>query len=188
MHVLQTITGTMAAGRTEVEVAEAVAAGATELVEGAQCRCYLISPAGELVRETVRLLDRVQRGARAVSLGKPAVEALLGEAVAMTSRKWLAAALLIPLALGEVPIMLGVLILFHALTSWHNVVPHYAATYAWRIDNIPYRAALRITDPDECARMREVHEWFTRNVDWLFSTRSYCSTARRKSSGSTMSP
>jgi HD-GYP domain-containing protein (c-di-GMP phosphodiesterase class II) len=49
LHVLQTITGTMAAGRTEVEVAEAVAAGASELVDGAECRCYLISPAGELM-------------------------------------------------------------------------------------------------------------------------------------------
>jgi RNA polymerase sigma factor (sigma-70 family) len=58
------------------------------------------SPPGELVRETVGLLERLRPGAQAVSLGKPTVETLLGETVAMTSRKWLVAALLIPLALA----------------------------------------------------------------------------------------
>ncbi|MEP7354164.1 MAG: hypothetical protein ABI824_13115 [Acidobacteriota bacterium] len=57
--------------------------------------------------------------------------------------------LLIPLAIGEVPIVLAGLIVLHAGLSWYPVIPRYAAPNAWRIYNIPYRAALRLTDPDE---------------------------------------
>ncbi len=55
----------------------------------------------------------------------------------------------IALALGETPLLLGGLLLLHALLSWPNVVARYADQYAWRMDHFPLRQALRLADPDE---------------------------------------
>ncbi len=44
---------------------------------------------------------------------------------------------------------LGALIVFHAATSWPSIIPRYASPYAWRIDSLPYRAALRLTSQDD---------------------------------------
>ncbi len=55
----------------------------------------------------------------------------------------------IALAVGETPLVLGVLLLLHGVASWPTVVPRYASQHAWRLDRFPLRAALRRQSPDE---------------------------------------
>jgi len=55
----------------------------------------------------------------------------------------------IALSLGETPLLLGGLLVLHAVLSWPTVVARYADQYAWRMDHFPIRPALRLVDPDE---------------------------------------
>jgi hypothetical protein len=57
--------------------------------------------------------------------------------------------LALALAIGERPLLLAAITLFHAATSWPSAIPRYADTYAWRIDSLPYREALRLVPQDE---------------------------------------
>jgi len=57
--------------------------------------------------------------------------------------------LAIALALARWQLLLGALVVFHAVSSWYQVVPRYADKYAWRIDTVPVRAAIRWTDQDQ---------------------------------------
>lgn len=47
------------------------------------------------------------------------------------------------LALGNSRVLLGALMLFHAVTCWPGVMSRYVPEYAWRIAGFPYEAALR---------------------------------------------
>ncbi|MEP6962876.1 MAG: hypothetical protein ABI995_12410, partial [Acidobacteriota bacterium] len=58
------------------------------------------------------------------------------------------ASLSIALAFAEWPAMLCALILFHAIASWPSIIAIYADKYAWRLDEVPWRAALRLLDTD----------------------------------------
>jgi hypothetical protein len=58
------------------------------------------------------------------------------------------AALAIGLALRESAALLGLLIVLHGYTSWYRHIPKYADQYAWRIDTVPWKAALRVISPD----------------------------------------
>ncbi len=49
----------------------------------------------------------------------------------------------IAMALGNVRWLLALLVVFHTLASWPQMVPRYANRYAWRIDSFPLQAALR---------------------------------------------
>lgn len=57
--------------------------------------------------------------------------------------------LLIALPLAQAPALLGTLLLGHALLSWPSLLPRYADPYAWRLDTFPWKAARRLTPPDE---------------------------------------
>lgn len=57
--------------------------------------------------------------------------------------------LALALAFRNRPPVLGALVVFHAVTSWPTIIPRYASPYAWRIDSLPYRAALRLTSQDD---------------------------------------
>ena len=58
-------------------------------------------------------------------------------------------ALALALAFLRAPAALPLLVAFHALASWPWSLPHYAAPAAWRIDEFPYRAAVRLEPEDE---------------------------------------
>jgi hypothetical protein len=52
----------------------------------------------------------------------------------------------------ENTILLTVLALMHAAISWPSVLPSYARPYVWRLDRLPYQAALRIIPQDQYLR------------------------------------
>ena len=54
----------------------------------------------------------------------------------------------IALAFGEAPLLLGGLMLAHAILSWPTMIQRYADEHAWRLDRFPLRAALRRVEPD----------------------------------------
>jgi hypothetical protein len=60
--------------------------------------------------------------------------------------------LAIGLAFGEAAPLLMALILFHAATCWPGVLNRYVNPNCWRLVRFPYKAALRITPPDEFLR------------------------------------
>ena len=60
--------------------------------------------------------------------------------------------LAICLAMETFPVLLASLMVFHALASWPSGVKLYAHPYAWRLNNIPYKAALRVMPPDKYLR------------------------------------
>ncbi len=62
--------------------------------------------------------------------------------------------LAIALTLARHRALLTALIIVHAILSWPITMPLFAGKYAWRIDEIPYRAAFRITPPDEYLSQR----------------------------------
>ncbi len=45
--------------------------------------------------------------------------------------------------------LLAILVLSHALLSWPNILKRYCARYAWRLDAVPWREALRVTSEDQ---------------------------------------
>ena len=46
-------------------------------------------------------------------------------------------------AFKETPVLLAAVMVFQAAAGWPAVMKHYTARYAWRLDRIPYREALR---------------------------------------------
>lgn len=58
----------------------------------------------------------------------------------------------IALAVGEVPWLLGGLVLLHGALSWPTVLPRYSAEHPWRLDSFPWRAALRVQESDKYLR------------------------------------
>ena len=61
--------------------------------------------------------------------------------------------------------VLPLLVLSHALLSWPPVMRRYCATYAWRIDEFPWRAALRITSQDDWLRTKSQAYWVAKLID-----------------------
>jgi Dolichyl-phosphate-mannose-protein mannosyltransferase len=53
------------------------------------------------------------------------------------------------LAFAEAAPLLAVLMLFHAAASWPPVLNRYVNPNCWRLVRFPYKAALRITPPDD---------------------------------------
>ncbi|MEP7362577.1 MAG: glycosyltransferase family 39 protein [Acidobacteriota bacterium] len=53
-------------------------------------------------------------------------------------------ALALALAFARVRWLLALLVLAHAISSWPDVIKEYSATYAWRLDRIWWKPALRI--------------------------------------------
>lgn len=56
--------------------------------------------------------------------------------------------LALAMALGETPVILALLMIVHAVAGWPAVMRKYTAPYAWRLQRIPYREALRIVPQD----------------------------------------
>jgi hypothetical protein len=46
----------------------------------------------------------------------------------------------------------------HAVLSWPSIIPRYANPYVWRIDDIPWKAALRITPESDYLRQK-IGDW-----------------------------
>lgn len=57
--------------------------------------------------------------------------------------------LALALAFRNWPPVLAGLVLLHAASCWPAIIPRYANPYAWRIDKLPYREALRLVSPDD---------------------------------------
>jgi len=57
-------------------------------------------------------------------------------------------ALTLALAFSSAPSILLVLAIAHALSGWPSIAKRYCGPYAWRLQNIPYKAALRIQSED----------------------------------------
>lgn len=66
-------------------------------------------------------------------------------------------ALAMALAVPWAPVLAAVVV-FHAVTSWPTVIPRYAAKYAWRLDRILYKQAIRKIPQD----------FYLRQNDWLY--------------------
>jgi hypothetical protein len=50
------------------------------------------------------------------------------------------------MAVASLPVgtaLLAAMILIHAVASWPSMIPHYSAKYAWRLDRILYKQAIR---------------------------------------------
>jgi hypothetical protein len=50
------------------------------------------------------------------------------------------------------PPALAAILLFHAVASWPSMIPRYAAKYAWRLDRILYKQAIRKIPQDRYLR------------------------------------
>ena len=51
-------------------------------------------------------------------------------------------------AMARAPALLAILVLAHGIASWPDVLKTYCATYAWRLDRILWKQALRIESED----------------------------------------
>lgn len=71
------------------------------------------------------------------------------------------------MAVGESPPVLAVLMLFQAVAGWPAVMKHYSAQYAWRLERIPYREALRIVPQDTYLSERDPDYLVARMLDRL---------------------
>ncbi|MBK5293519.1 MAG: glycosyltransferase family 39 protein [Acidobacteriia bacterium] len=58
-------------------------------------------------------------------------------------------ALAMAMAFARAPALLAVLVLLHALSAWPPLMKKYCATYAWRLDRLLYKQALRIETEDQ---------------------------------------
>lgn len=58
------------------------------------------------------------------------------------------AALAMSMALARAPAALWIVVVLHAAASWPGVMKEYCDPYAWRIDRIDWKAALRIESQD----------------------------------------
>jgi hypothetical protein len=57
--------------------------------------------------------------------------------------------LLIAMPLGESPLLLSALLVVHSVLSWPTILPKYADEQAWRMEDIPVKAALRRTSQED---------------------------------------
>lgn len=57
-------------------------------------------------------------------------------------------AIAMTIALARAPVLLTVLVAAHALTAWPDLMKLYCRPYAWRLDRIQWRAALRLESED----------------------------------------
>ncbi len=57
-------------------------------------------------------------------------------------------ALAMAMAFARVPALLPVMVLLHALSAWPPLLQEYCATYAWRLDRMVWKQALRIETED----------------------------------------
>ena len=60
--------------------------------------------------------------------------------------------LALAMALGSAPPLLAMLLIFHGVTCWPRIIPRYASPYAWRLDKVRFREALRIVPQDKFLR------------------------------------
>ena len=63
-------------------------------------------------------------------------------------------ALMMALVATRVPGLGLVLVVVHAVLSWPSVIPRYASPYAWRLEKIPIRQALRIESEESFLNFR----------------------------------
>lgn len=54
----------------------------------------------------------------------------------------------IAMGIGEIPLILTVLMLVHAVLSWPSMITSYGHPYSWRLSGFPIREALRLKDQD----------------------------------------
>jgi hypothetical protein len=69
------------------------------------------------------------------------------------------------LAFAEAAPLLAALMLLHAAASWPPILNRYVNPVCWRLQRFPYRAALRITPPDEFLRQNAQGYAAARMVD-----------------------
>ncbi len=63
-------------------------------------------------------------------------------------------ALALSLALARAPVVLALVVAAHAITSWPGVMKLYCHQYAWRLDRIQWKAALRLESEDGFLRRK----------------------------------
>ena len=64
--------------------------------------------------------------------------------------------LALALAFAEAAPFLALLMLFHGAASWPPVMNRYVNPNCWRLVRFPYKAALRITPPEEFLRVNSL--------------------------------
>ena len=57
-------------------------------------------------------------------------------------------ALALAIALSRFPVLLAAVVVFHCVASWPPLVGKYSAPYAWRMNRVSWRAALRVQSED----------------------------------------
>ena len=57
-------------------------------------------------------------------------------------------ALALALVLSRIPLLLVIVVALHAASSWPDLMKLYCDTYAWRLDRINWKAALRVESQD----------------------------------------
>ncbi len=73
--------------------------------------------------------------------------------------------LALAMALGETPVILAALMIVHAVAGWPAVMRKYTAPYAWRLQRIPYREALRIIPQDTYLNQKDPGYAVARMID-----------------------
>ncbi len=68
------------------------------------------------------------------------------------------AALAMAMAFTRVPRLAPALVILHAVLAWPAVIPKYSSPYAWRIDGVRWKAALRI-EPEESYLRRKFPDY-----------------------------
>jgi hypothetical protein len=63
------------------------------------------------------------------------------------------------------PPALAAILVFHAVTSWPSIIPRYASKYAWRLDRILYKQAIRKIPQDKYLRQNFGGYGIARMVD-----------------------
>jgi hypothetical protein len=69
------------------------------------------------------------------------------------------------LAFGEAAPLLAAIMIFHAVASWPPILNHYVNQGCWRLVRFPYKAALRITPPEEFLRENSYGYGMTRLIE-----------------------
>ena len=63
-------------------------------------------------------------------------------------------ALAMAMAFSRVRWLAAVVLAAHAVVSWPAMVPHYSISWAWRLSDVPWRAALRIVPEEQFLQQR----------------------------------
>jgi hypothetical protein len=77
------------------------------------------------------------------------------------------AAMAMMLAFGSVRGLAVAVALLHAVISWPTMIPKYADQYAWRMERIPWREALRIKPEEEYLEANRAYYGAVRMLDRL---------------------